>query len=78
MKKEQRVCALGKERKHGHDDMVTCWPFFFYLLRLNSLQGSVDLVVGNILDQLGDLALIIDEEETLLDVLDLLDGAGVD
>jgi hypothetical protein len=49
-----------------------------YLVTVNTLEGGIKLVLGDILDDLGDLALVIDEEETLEDVLNLLDRDRVD
>lgn len=49
-----------------------------YLITVNALERSIELVLGDILDDLGDLALVIDEEKTLEDVLDLLDRDRVD
>lgn len=51
---------------------------YVYLIAVNTLEGSIELVLGDILDDLGDLTLVIDEEETLENVLDLLDRDRVD
>jgi len=74
------VLALQQSRRINRGVGVIPTQFGFqmvYLVRIHTVQDRLDILLGNVLDDLDDLSLAVDKEETLLDVLNLVDGDGM-